>query len=270
MSTYFIGDVHGCYDALQRLLAHINYQPEHDHLWFAGDLVNKGPDSLRCLQLILSLPHANSVLGNHDLHFLALAARVLPEHKSHNMQDIIDSHDCERIVDWLRHRPLLHCDPRGTLVHAGLHPEWTLPAAQGYAHELETLLQGDQWRDLLANMYGNIPADWQENYQKWDRMRSLINIFTRMRFIDEQGCLDFSETNRDTNQAHLYPWYQRCQIATPGCPVYFGHWASLQGRSLHPHYISLDGGCVWGGKLIAIEALKQALFQVPAASPTEG
>jgi len=252
MSTYFIGDVHGCYDALQRLLEDIHYQPERDHLWFAGDLVNKGPESLRCMQLILSLPHANSVLGNHDLHLLALASGVLPESKSHNMEDIMESADRDHIVEWLRHRPLLHSHPQGTLVHAGLYPTWTLAASKGYAQEVERVLQGAQWRDLLANLYGNTPADWQESHSGWDRYRAIINIFTRMRFIDNHNQLDFSETSRETNQTHLSPWYKRCSIATPECPVYFGHWASLQGDSQHPDYISIDGGCVWGGKLLGV------------------
>jgi bis(5'-nucleosyl)-tetraphosphatase (symmetrical) len=252
MSTYFIGDVHGCYETLQRLLAQIHYQPEQDHLWFAGDLVNKGPESLRCMQLILSLPHANSVLGNHDLHLLALASDMLPHHKSHNMHDIIESADRDRIIEWLRHRPLLYTHPQGTLVHAGLYPTWTLAESQGYAQEVEKVLQGDTWRDLLANLYGNTPADWQENYTGWDRYRAIINIFTRMRFVDNQYTLDFSETGRETRQPQRAPWYQYCAIATPTCPVYFGHWAALQGNSQHPHYISIDGGCVWGGRLLAI------------------
>lgn len=253
MSTFFIGDVHGCYDALQRLLEQIEYQPEHDHLWFAGDLVNKGPDSLRCMQLILSLPHANSVLGNHDLHFLALANDVLPNHKSHNMDDLLESPDRARIVTWLRHRPLLYTHPKGILVHAGLYPTWTLAMSQRYAQEVEQVLQSSQWQDLLIHLYGNTPANWQEHYAGWDRYRSLINIFTRMRFIDSHYQLNFSETNRNTQHTHLSPWYQHCAIATAKRPVYFGHWAALRGHSAHPYYISIDGGCVWGGALLAAQ-----------------
>lgn len=251
MNTFFIGDVHGCYDSLQRLLARIHYQPDQDHLWFAGDLVNKGPDSLRCMQLILSLPNANSVLGNHDLHFLALASGALPSNKSHNMDDIIDSADGEHIIEWMRHRPLLYRHPQGILVHAGLYPTWSIDEATGYAEEVATQLQGENWQQLLQHMYGNHPADWQHHYTGWDRYRALINIFTRIRFINTAYHLDFSETGQTSTQDTLSPWYMHCQIATPECPVYFGHWASLQGQSSHPHYISIDGGCVWGGELVA-------------------
>jgi bis(5'-nucleosyl)-tetraphosphatase (symmetrical) len=252
MTKYFIGDVHGCYAELMKLLDVISYDSKKDSLYFAGDLVNKGPKSYETIKFIMDQPNADTVLGNHDLHLMALASGLLPKNKSHNLDDILKSRKCHDIIDWLRTRPLLIRENSNILVHAGIHPTWDIDMSIAYANEVETHLQSNNWQELIANMYGNTPNVWSENLTGWDRIRCLINIFTRMRFISTNYTLDFDETAATTINTNLKPWFQYPNMLNPKETVYFGHWASLKGNSGSKQFISIDGGCVWGNKLIAI------------------
>ena len=266
MAIYFIGDVHGCYQALQALLQKIGYQPDKDILYFSGDLVNKGPQSYDTMRFIMDLPHAYTVLGNHDLHFLALFAGQFPTHKNHNMQDLLQHPACEGIVSWLRKQPFAHSVGNNLLVHAGIHPTWDLPQTLAYSDEVSTWLSGPNWQKLLGNMYGNTPVEWHPSLTSWDRLRCIINIFTRMRFLGPNYQLDFVETAATAQQPHLSPWFTYdLQLSEDTC-LYFGHWAALRGELQHPQCIALDGGYVWGGTLIAHDIDTKTRYSVDQLS----
>lgn len=263
MATYAIGDIQGCYDELQALLTLIEYKPEHDQLWLAGDLVNRGPKSLEVLRFASKTPNVICVLGNHDLHLLALAHNLFPKHKSHTLDNILNAPDCQELIDWLRHQPLLYHDPllNYTMVHAGLAPQWTLTQAKEHAAEIETVLRSDHYSELLANMYSDEPSQWDNQLSGWPRLRLIINYLTRMRFCDAKGKLDLHEKGTlDTLDANKIPWFQIPWRANKDTNIIFGHWAALlrkndqvlKSDSLAPHLYALDGGCVWGGDLIAM------------------
>ncbi len=255
MTTYAIGDLQGCYPALQHLLEQIRFDPEQDTLWFAGDLVNRGPQSLQCLRFVKSLgDSAITVLGNHDLHLLAIAEN----HKStrdQSLLEIISAPDRDELLYWLRHRPLLHHDARlgFTLVHAGIYPLWNLQQAQQHARELEAVLQSDDYRDFIFNMYGNLPDHWQDSLDGFDRLRFICNSFTRMRYCDEQGRLDFAHNGAPGNAPdNMLPWYALPQRPCRDQRIVFGHWSTL-GLVQQDNAFALDTGCVWGGKLTALQ-----------------
>ncbi len=276
MTTYAIGDLQGCYTALQQLLEKIHFDPEKDMLWFAGDLVNRGPESLQCLRFVKSLgDRAITVLGNHDLHLLAIAE----EHKSTNdqgLKDILDADDSEELLDWLRQQPLLHHDPvlGYTLVHAGIYPLWDLQQAQEHARELEAVLQSEQYRDFIFNMYGNEPDKWQDDLTGFDRLRFICNSFTRMRYCNEEGVLDFSNNGAPgTAPENMSPWFTLAARKTKSDRVVFGHWSTL-GLVKKENIFALDTGCVWGGKLtaLALEATPAQHFSIDctaAANPAD-
>lgn len=254
MTTYAIGDLQGCYSALQQLLEKIHFDPASDTLWFAGDLVNRGPESLQSLRFVKSLgDRAITVLGNHDLHLLAIAE----EHKSTNdqgLKDILNAGDSEELLYWLRQQPLLHHDPvlGYTLVHAGIYPHWDLYQAQTHARELEAVLQGEQYRDFIFNMYGNQPDKWQDELTGFDRLRFICNSFTRMRYCNEEGVLDFSNNGAPgTAPENMAPWFAIETRKTKQDQIVFGHWSTL-GLVKKENIFALDTGCVWGGKLTAL------------------
>ena len=252
MAIYCIGDVHGCYTALQALLKKIRFNPQTDTLYFAGDFVNKGPRSYDTMRFIMDLPNAYSVLGNHDLHFLALSQDLLPQNKKHTMHDILERPECNVIIDWLRKQPFASQIGDILLVHAGIHPTWNIERTMEYSHNLSTHLQGPDWRILLKNMYGDTPNIWHDNLVGWERARCLINIFTRMRFLGSNYQLNFTETGTHASDSTLKPWFTYPLSISSDTKVVFGHWASLQGNIDHAQCIALDGGCVWGGKLMAL------------------
>ena len=251
MTTYFIGDVHGCYQELKKLLSDISFKPKTDTLWFSGDIMNKGPKSHDVISYIMSLPNADMVLGNHDMHFLALSQGLLPEHKQHTLEGILKSPDLKDIITWVRGRKFVHTDGSNALVHAGLHPSWSIAEAMAYSAELTTILQSDNWVDLLKTMYGDTPAKWHTEIQGSERTRCLINIFTRMRFLTPTLELDFEQTGCPNDTQQLIPWYYIKNNNLAATKVFFGHWAALKGHSNHARCIALDGGCVYGGELIA-------------------
>lgn len=255
MAVYVIGDVQGCADALHRLLQHIRFNPTSDQLWFVGDLVNRGPDSLGTLRYIKSLGDgAVCVLGNHDLHLLAVA-HGLRRDKDHDLEAILTAPDREELLTWLRHRPMLHHDPRMgyLMVHAGLAPQWDLITAQQCAHELEAVLRSPRYLEYLQNMYGDEPTLWSTKLTGWDRLRFICNCFTRLRFCDSQGRIALKPKGSPLNRTDgLQPWFKLRTHAAQDATILFGHWSTLGIYSGQGVY-ALDSGCVWGGQLSALQ-----------------
>lgn len=255
MALYAIGDVQGCHEALLDLLDVIRFNPSNDQLWFAGDLVNRGPDSLETLRLVKSLgASAESVLGNHDLHLVAVHHGLAKAKAKEGLAQVLDAPDREELVEWLRHRPMLlkSKEYRAVLTHAGIPPCWSLKQATRYAEELETALRADDIQDFLAAMYGNEPALWSDDLSGTTRLRVITNYFTRMRLCTPEGALDFShkEGLEDMPEGY-YPWFQLPTAELKNYRVLFGHWAALEGKTGSTQFIGLDTGCVWGGTLTA-------------------
>ena len=257
MSTYAIGDVQGCYDALSRLLEKIRFDPAIDRLWFCGDLVNRGGQSLETLRLIYSLRiHCTVVLGNHDLSLLAIAERREDEQRRVNtdLQRVLFAPDHAPMLDWLRQQKLLHVDRTlgFAMVHAGLAPKWTLKIAEARAREVEARLHSDNYRKIFKSMYGDKPA-WTPKLTGVERDRSIINVFTRMRYCTPGGRIAFEEKGRPgTQQPGLHPWFEVPGHAPRELPIVSGHWSTL-GLFMGLGIYGIDTGAVWGGKLTALE-----------------
>jgi len=256
MTTFVIGDLHGCLDPLKQLLDKIQFNPGDDTLWFVGDLINRGPQSLETLRFVKSLgDSAITVLGNHDLHLLGVMHGVRSVSTKDTLDDILNANDLDEITDWLRRRPLLHhdADLQVTMVHAGIHPKWNLKTAMELAVEVETVLRHDQIEERLPRLFGNKPCKWSKKLGKWDRRRFALNVFTRMRYCTSEGKLDFSSTAAPAKAPKsLVPWYKVAERKTIPGRIVFGHWSS------HPAYavsnvVPMDRGCVWGGALTALE-----------------
>jgi bis(5'-nucleosyl)-tetraphosphatase (symmetrical) len=257
MATWAIGDLQGCYDPTARLLEAIKFDPATDHLWFCGDLVNRGGQSLRTLRLVKSLDiHSNVVLGNHDLSLIAIAQRNPDEQRKVNpdLREILFADDRDELLDWLRKRPLMHVDRSlgWAMVHAGLAPRWSISDAEGYAREVQERLHGPNYRKLLSGMYGNKPEAFTPKLSGPERMRAIINVFTRLRFCTPRGALAFSDKGPPGSQKiGAYPWFEVPGMVKRDLRIVCGHWSTLglfQGLGVH----AIDTGCVWGGKLTAI------------------
>ncbi|MFT5929926.1 MAG: bis(5'-nucleosyl)-tetraphosphatase (symmetrical) [Oceanospirillaceae bacterium] len=254
MASYAVGDIQGCLAALKALLDTVGFTAA-DTLWVAGDLVNRGPDSLETLRFIKSLgSRAKVVLGNHDLHLLALHAKDAQLQPGDTLLPILQAHDREPLLTWLQQQPLLHYDAQldTVMTHAGIPPCWTLLQAQQHAQELHELLQSDAASSFFAGMYGNKPDLWHDQLKGLDRWRCITNHFTRMRFIDSKGQLDLTfngkvDLNANYEHASLIPWFNIPSAVT--ARQVFGHWAVLEGETGKDHIINLDMGCVWGGHL---------------------
>lgn len=255
MAIYAIGDVQGCYAPLQKLLARLTFDAARDHLWFTGDLVNRGPQSLEVLRFIRGLgDRAVCVLGNHDLHLLAVAAGTAKPRKRDTLDEILRAPDRDELLCWLRNRPLLHHDAGlgYTLVHAGLLPPWDLAQAQRLAREAESLLRSNQYEKLFQHMYGDLPDHWNENLHGFDRLRVIVNAFTRLRYCDFDGNMDLRTKGPPGSQPpDLLPWFQVPGRRSRELKIIFGHWSELgpwQGDGV----IGLDSGCLWGRTLSAV------------------
>ncbi|MDP5142517.1 symmetrical bis(5'-nucleosyl)-tetraphosphatase [Rheinheimera baltica] len=269
MATYVIGDLQGCFDALQRLLCHVNYQPEHDKLWFCGDLVARGPQSLQCLQFVKSLGEAAvTVLGNHDLHLLACYYGVSEIKKQDLLQPVFESPELESIVNWLRQQPLLHvsADQRFMMVHAGLAPAWSLQQAITMTQEVQTQLKTDPL-PILQNMYGNKPEHFHDATTEQLRWRFTINSCTRIRFCRQDGSLELKEKGHPRNQEQLVPWYEFWRNKLQA-ELFFGHWAALNGYSPIINIHALDTGCIWGNALTAYCIETQQRYSVAGLART--
>lgn len=255
MALYAIGDVQGCLEALQDLLETITFDPARDRLWFAGDLVARGPDSLSVLRLIRSLGEAaDSVLGNHDLHLIAARYGGATPKKKDKTLPILEAADGPELLDWLQQRPMLleSTEHDCVLTHAGIPPDWSLTDARNYAREVEAALRSNGIHDFIADMYGNEPARWSDDLTGTTRLRVITNYLTRMRLLTPTGDLDFAFKEDLTTVPDGYtPWFMHPNPRLRVGRVLFGHWAALQGETGHPRYIGVDTGCVWGGHLTA-------------------
>ncbi len=269
MASYAIGDIQGCHDAFQALLDTLCFDPARDRLWLVGDLVNRGPDSLRTLRLVRSLGDAAiSVLGNHDLYLLKVASSGAATRKRHDtLQPVLDAPDRDELLDWLRRRPLMHLDlARGlAMVHAGLLPCWTAAQAQALAAEVQAVLSSDAHGELLAHLWGNQPDAWRDDLQGIARYRVIVNAMTRMRFCSLSGRMEFDAKGgpHKAPPDHL-PWFEHPQRATRELTVVCGHWSAL-GLRIQPGLVATDTGCVWGGALTAVCLEDRQVHQVPAA-----
>jgi bis(5'-nucleosyl)-tetraphosphatase (symmetrical) len=265
MATYAIGDIQGCYDELRRLLDQVQFDPATDHLWCAGDLVNRGPDSLSVLRWVKALgDHAVVVLGNHDLHLLAVAAGVDRRGKKDTLDEVLDAPDRDELLDWLRHRPVMHVsDKKGfAVLHAGLPPQWDLDQAQACARELEAALQDPGHQEFLHAMYGNEPARWSDDLSGIERLRFITNCFTRLRYCDAGGALLLHEKSLPGQQPEgVLPWFQAPGRRTAGDRIIIGHWSTL-GFHVGDNVWAIDSGCLWGGHLTAIRVRKKKPIQV--------
>lgn len=258
MGIYVIGDIQGCYEPLRRLLDKIRFDPKHDQLWFAGDLVNRGKHSLETLRFVRSLSLENaaiSVLGNHDVSLIASYYGLMEPHKS--LRKLMDAPDLTELVDWLRQRPFLHLnvEKQAILVHAGISPEWDLATAQQCAQSIEAALQQANPKAWLEQAYGNQPASWQSCHTQEERDRYSLNAFTRMRFCYPDGSLEFQQKLNpievSQSQIELVPWFRYSKRLAIPYTILFGHWSTL-GYHQENNVIALDTGCVWGGTLTAL------------------
>lgn len=255
MAVYAIGDIQGCFDELQRLLEHLDFDPAKDRLWFTGDLVNRGPKSLATLRFVKSLgDRAITVLGNHDLHLLAVNEGLNSTRKKDTLDKTLHAADAPELLDWLRHRPLLHYDKtlKTILVHAGLPPQWTLKRARKNAAKVEKKLRGSKYREFLANMYGNQPNQWSKDLSGMNRLRFITNALTRLRYCTPSGKMDFDHKLAPGTQPELLlPWFRVPERRSMDTRIVFGHW-STAGYLFENNVIALDTGCIWGGNLTAI------------------
>ncbi len=273
MAVYAIGDIQGCYTALMQLLEKINFHPHKDTLWFAGDLVNRGSQSLEVLRFVKNLgDNAITVLGNHDLHLLA-QSQGLEKKFSHTLQTILDAPDKQELLDWLRHRPFIHHDKKlnYVMVHAGLPKQWDLHTAKICAKELQHILRDNTlYLQFLANMYGDTPVLWDKKLSSWDRLRFISNSFTRMRYCDKNGTLEFKNNGAVGTQPKEYiPWYNVPKRETAHLRIVFGHWSTLRGKTDNPYVYALDTGCLWGGTLTAMRLDNNEQTRIHITCPTQ-
>jgi len=270
LSIYAIGDLQGCFEPLERIVDRIGFDPARDRLWFTGDLVNRGPDSLRCLRFVKSLGNAAvTVLGNHDLHLVCVAEGVEKRKKRDTLDDILAAPDRDELVAWLRTRPLMHAEEGFALVHAGLLPQWSVARACELAAEVEARLRGRDYRSLLEKMYGDKPDRWSDTLEGIDRLRVIINAMTRLRVCDGDGAMVLAFKGEPGEaSASWTPWFDVPSRASADHTVVFGHWSAL-GLTLRDDLVGLDSGCVWGRSLSAVRLHDRQLVQVPCP-PAQG
>jgi bis(5'-nucleosyl)-tetraphosphatase (symmetrical) len=266
---YLVGDVQGCLEPLEQLMAEVQFSPSRDRLVLLGDLVNRGPNSLGVLRLVRGLDNAaQALLGNHDLHLLAVAHGARKLKKGDTFADVLDAPDRDAWIDWLRQRPLALVCGGWLCVHAGVAPVWTAAQTLRIAGELHELLRSENLAAFLPQMYGNQPDAWQDDLQGAARWRCAINIFTRIRFCHADGRMDF-DVKEGAAQAptHLLPWFALPERRSAGERIAFGHWSTL-GLTVTPLLLGLDTGCVWGGRLTAAcvrEGQAPEIFSVPSS-----
>ena len=270
MATYAIGDIQGCYHSFLSLLEVIRFDPVKDKLWLVGDLINRGSGSLETLRW--AKDHESSlmmVLGNHDLHALAVAEGYVRVHRSDTLQPILDAPDRDELLEWLRFRPMMHVEGDLVVVHAGLLPQWYAEQALELGHEVETALRGDGYQDFLSQMYGNYPLRWDASLQGMDRLRMITNAMTRLRVCTLDGAMDFDfKGELEDVPAGTVPWFDMPERHSSDATVIFGHWSAL-GLQQRDNLYALDTGCLWGGKLTALRLEDKQVFQVPC-HPADG
>lgn len=266
MRNFIVGDIQGCYSGLRRLLDKANFDPTEDKLWAVGDLVARGTESLETLQFLYSLGSSfETVLGNHDLHFLAIYCGIKQPKPSDLLNRLLDSPDIDLYANWLRQRPLaIQLSENSLITHAGLYPHWSIKKAMKLSDEVHKQLVGKDWTDLLRAMYGSVPSHWSPNLEGFDRWRFIINAFTRMRFLTNNDALEFEAkmAPNSSNQA-LKPWFKvRNSKLKPEEIIYFGHWAALMGVTKSVNFVGLDLGYVWGNKLAMQDFEENKLIMV--------
>ncbi len=262
MATYAIGDVQGCYSALRRLLDKCRFDPARDRLWLVGDLVNRGPHSLAALRFVKSLgARAITLLGNHDLHLLVVAAGHVKPHSGDTLAAILRASDRDELLDWLRHRKMMHVGAGYAMVHAGLLPQWSISKALALAREVESALQSDGCDEFLRHMYGNQPDRWHDDLTGIARLRVITNVMTRLRICTVDGRMEFAHKGKPLDlPMGFIPWYSVPRRRSRGTPVIFGHWAAL-GLYTRSNVFALDSGCVWGHALTALRLSDRQLYQ---------
>lgn len=265
---WMVGDLQGCCNALETLLQHPEINTSQTtRFWFAGDIVNRGPSSLYTLRRIIALGNrAVTVLGNHDLHLLAISAGIRKAGKSDTIHEILAAPDADALIDWLRHRPLAHFEQGHLMVHAGVLPQWSAATTLKLAAEVQESLRAPDWQTRLKSMYGNEPSRWRDKLRGEDRQRIIINALTRLRMCDEQGRMDFNHklapTTRDLSDSGLLPWFDAPgRLTRDEATVVFGHWSTL-GLLVRPDVICLDTGCVWGRHLTAVRLSDRKIVQI--------
>lgn len=268
MSTYLIGDVHGCYDELIALLAQVEFDPRRDTLWLTGDLVARGPGSLEVLRYVKSLGDSvRLVLGNHDLHLLAVFAGISRNKPKDRLKSLLEAPDADELLNWLRRQPLLQVDEEKKLVmaHAGITPQWDLETAQQCARDVEAVLSSDSYPFFLDAMYGDMPNHWSNELSGLARLRFISNAFTRMRYCFPNGQLDmYSKEAPEDAPAPLKPWFAIPGPVSNAYSIAFGHWASLEGRGTPEGIYALDTGCCWGGELTCLRWEDKQYFTQPS------
>jgi bis(5'-nucleosyl)-tetraphosphatase (symmetrical) len=268
MTIWAIGDIQGCFDSLQRLLDKCRFDPAQDQLWMVGDLVNRGPQSLETLRFIRSLgPSAITVLGNHDLYLLMVAANAVPRRgKDDTLDPIFAAPDVAELLDWLKTQPLAHAQvldgQRYVMVHAGLLPEWTADDALALSAEVSQHLRGPQFAAFLNALWGDSPLGWHKQLNELDRARVIVNAMTRMRFCSKQGVMDLKIKGKPENApvGHV-PWFEVPGRKTAKDTLVVGHWSAL-GLKMTPNLVALDSGCLWGGHLTAVSLPEREVIQV--------
>lgn len=264
MATYAVGDLQGCLEPLKKLLTKVNFNVATDKLWLTGDLINRGPQSLEALRFIYAMrDNVITVLGNHDLHLLAVAHDQRKVGRGDTLDEILAAPDCQLLLEWLRRQPLLHHDKvlGYTMVHAGIPPMWDLAQAQQRAAEVESVLRSKNYQNYLATMYGNEPSVWHSDLQGSERWRLITNYFTRMRVCDNKGKLELKyKGGLKGCPANFEPWFMHPERKTADEKILFGHWAALEGETPVSNVFALDTGCVWGGKLTMMRLEDQKRF----------
>jgi bis(5'-nucleosyl)-tetraphosphatase (symmetrical) len=268
MNQYAIGDIQGCHAEFCQLLELVGFSARNDRLWLVGDLVNRGPESLAVLREVMALGDAAvTVLGNHDLHLLTVAAGHTKPHRQDTLAPILEAPDRDELLGWLQRRPLVVVDGESLLVHAGLLPAWTPAAAVALSNEVQAMLAGERADHFLRELYGDEPRRWREGLDGFDRLRVVVNACTRMRFCTADGAMEFNEKGGPHSAPEGYrPWFEHEHRASAGKTVVCGHWSSLE-LKLAPNLLMLDSGCLWGGTLTAVRLRDRRVYQVPGRSP---
>ena len=250
MSTYAVGDIQGCFEPLKCLLQSVKFNPQKDKLWAAGDVVNRGPHSLQTLRFLYQIRDSvKLVLGNHDLHLLAVAEGIRRPNTSDTFVEIMQAPDRHQLLDWLRHQPLIFKQADWLMVHAGIPPNWSIQQSLDRAREVEQILQSDAYRSFLHDMYGNKPSQWSDDLTGTTRARMITNYFTRMRFCTADGTLHFDSKTAKSPGAKFLPWFEHEKKIKIKESILFGHWAALEGKVSQNNIYPLDTGCVWGRQL---------------------
>jgi bis(5'-nucleosyl)-tetraphosphatase (symmetrical) len=266
VAIYIVGDIQGCFVGLQRLLKQVEFSPINDRLIAVGDLIGRGTQPLETLDYLHSLENSfDTVLGNHDLHLLAIYAGIRKAKSNDNLGTLLASPTLQTHINWLRHKPLALMADQDTLVtHAGLYPKWSVKKALKVSREVSEQLQGNNWKEFLSNMYGNQPSVWQKSLQGAERLRFIVNAMTRMRFIKNKDELDFNcKTSPDQAPNDLTPWFKVAnKKLKANQKIVFGHWASLNGQTALPQFYGLDTGYIWGQNMTLLDLSSDKLYSV--------